>query len=251
MLEEGAFADPKPDAVFGLHGTSRQPLGTIGGRERGAMASSDKLEIRVKGSQTHAAYPWQGVDPIAVASRIVLALHAIPARQVDTRIGSVISIGAIHGGVRHNIIPEEVELLGTIRALDPAIREQLHAKIEQTVAGIAASAGATAEVDIRLGYGITFNDPELTAWTRPVLAAAPGVEHVVTPPAATGAEDFSFYQERAPGVFFWVGVRPPDVSAADAAPNHSPRFFVDERALPGGLGALARVAVSYLEGGPR
>ena len=246
MLRKGAFDDPKPAAVFGLHVTSRQPVGTIGVRAGGAMASSDRMEIRVKGRQTHAAYPWLGIDPIAVASRIVLALQALPARSVDTRIPGVVSIGAVHGGVRHNIIPDEVELLGTIRALDPTVQDELHAQVERTAKAIAESAGASADVLIAKGYPITWNDPALTRRMRPSLEAVAGADGVIEPLPATGAEDFSFFQQRAPGVYFWLGIRPRDVAAADAAPNHSPRFFVDESGLALGVQGLARIATDYL-----
>jgi amidohydrolase len=247
MLKEGAFDDPRPEVIFGLHVTHRQPVGTIAVTPGGAMASSDNLKILVRGSQTHAAYPWRGVDPIAVASRIVLALHAIPARQVDTRIPSVVSIGAIHGGVRSNIIPAEVEMLGTIRALDRDMRFELHEKVKRTIAGIAASAAAEAEVDVVLGYPITYNDPALLQRMRPTLDRVSDRSVVESLPV-TGAEDFSFYQEQIPGLYFWLGVRSPDVAFADAAPNHSPGFFLDERGLGLGIRALAHLALDYLRG---
>jgi amidohydrolase len=250
MLEEGAFDDPKPDAVFGLHVTARHPSGVIGYREGGAMASSDRLEITVRGRQTHAAYPWEGVDPIAVASRIVLALHAIPARQVDTRIPSIVSIGTIHGGVRYNIIPGEVELRGTIRALAPEIREQVHAQVKRTVNGIAESAGAEADLRIVRGNPITWNDPELTARMVESLERVAGREQVVRALPWTGAEDFARYQERVPGLYFWLGVRPPGVPETEAIPNHSPYFTVDEEVLALGVRALTHLAVDALESPP-
>jgi amidohydrolase len=251
MLAEGAFDDPRPDAIFGLHVTPQYRVGEIAYCPGGAMASSDRLRITVKGRQTHAAYPWLGVDPIAVASRIVLALEAIPARRVDTRIPSVVSIGAIHGGVRHNIIPEEVELLGTIRALDPELRRELHEKVKSTAVAIARSADAEAEVEIVLGYPITTNDPELVAQMLPTLERVAGRDRVFRALPRTGAEDFAFYQEQVPGFYFWLGVRPPDVPEEQAAPNHSPHFFVDEAALPLGVRTLAGLAVDFLESGAR
>jgi amidohydrolase len=249
MLEEGAFGDPRPDAVFGLHVVPQHRVGEVAYTPGGAMASSDRLTITVKGRQTHAAYPWLGVDPIAVASRIVLALEAIPARRVDARIPAVVSIGAIHGGVRHNIIPDEVELLGTIRALDPDLRHELHEKVRSTAVAIARSADAEAEVDIALGYPITNNDPELAARMLPTLERIAGRDRVVRALPRTGAEDFAFFQERAPGLYLWLGVRPPDVSEEEAAPNHSPRFFVDEGALLLGVRTMAGLAVDFLESG--
>jgi amidohydrolase len=248
MIAEGALEDPAPQAVFGLHVVPQLTVGTIGYRSGGAMASSDRLRIVVRGQQTHAAYPWLGVDPIAVAARIVTALHAIPARQMDVRVPSVVSIGAIHGGVRNNIIPEEVELLGTIRALDPQARRELHRRVRKTAETIAESAGARAEVEVRDGYPVTVNDPTLTRRMIPTLErVAPRALEALP---RTGAEDFSFYAQRIPGLYVWLGIRSPEVAPEDAAPNHSPRFFVDEGALPLGVRALAHLALDYLAGGP-
>jgi amidohydrolase len=215
------------------------------------MASSDRLTIRVKGRGGHAAYPWLTIDPIPVAAQIALALEALPARQVDTRIPSVISFGMIHGGVRYNIIPDEVELSGTIRALGRDVREQLHEQIRRTAGGIAGSAGATAEVLIDQGNPITWNDPDLARRIRPTLERVAGPERVIEPLPWTAAEDFSRYQERVPGVFFFLGTNPPGVAPADAAPNHSPRFLVDEGALEIGVRALAQLVGDTLAASPR
>jgi len=254
MIEEGALEDPAPDAVFGLHVVPQHEVGTIAWRSGGAMASSDKLRVVVRGSQTHAAYPWSGVDPIAAAARMVPALHALPAREVDARVPGVVSIGAIHGGVRHNIIPDEVELLGTIRALAPGQREALHAAVRRTLEGIAESSRTRAEVEIDLGYPVTWNDPDLTARMVPTLErVAAGFRHgggrAVRALPRTGAEDFAFLAQEAPGLYVWLGIRSPDVSAEEAAPNHSPRFVIDERALPLGVRALAHLAVDRLHEG--
>jgi amidohydrolase len=246
MLEEGAFDDPKPDFVFGLHVSAFQSSGEIGLLAGAAMASSDRLTLRVKGRGAHAGYPWRGVDPIAVAAQIVPALQALPARQVDARVGSVVSFGAIHGGVRYNIIPDAVELQGTIRALAPEVREQLHERVRRTAQGIAESAGASVEVQIDQGNSITANDPELVQRIRPTLERVAGRERVTTPLPWTGAEDFWRYQERAPGVFFFLGASPPGVALADTPPNHSSRFVLDEAALVTGVRALAQVAVDTL-----
>jgi amidohydrolase len=246
MLEEGAFEDPKPDAVYGLHVDARHATGVIGLRPGAAMASSDRLTLLVKGRSTHAAYPWDGVDPIAVASQLVLALEALPGRQTDARVPAVVSFGAIHGGVRHNIIPDQVELLGTIRALSPEHRTQLHELVRRTARGIAESAGASADVEISAGNPVTWNDPALTERARATLERVAGSDHVIEPLPWTGAEDFSRYQERVPGVFFWLGITSPDTSPSDAAPNHSPRFVVDEAALVLGVRALAHLALDAL-----
>jgi amidohydrolase len=248
MIEEGALDDPPPDAIFALHVVSQHETGTLAYRTGGVMASSDRMRITVEGRQTHAAYPWRGIDSVAVASRLVLALQAIPGRQTDARIPAVVSIGRIHGGVRHNIIPEEVELVGTIRALDPTQREALHARIRRVARGIAESAGATVRVEIESdrGYPVTVNDADLGRRMRPTLERVAGPGRVVTPLPRTGSEDFGHFAQRVPGFYFWLGVRPADVSPDEAAANHSPRFFVDESALGLGVRALAGLAIDYL-----
>jgi len=248
MLAEGAFDDPEPDAVFGLHVVPDIATGEVGWRAGGAMASSDQMKVVVRGSQTHAAYPWRGVDPIAGAAHVVLALQAIPARRVDTRIPGVVSVGSIHGGVRNNIIPDEVELLGTIRALDPELREALHGQVRETAERAAAVVGARAEVVIERGYPVTWNDPELARRALPTLRRVAGAERVVELPSRTGAEDFSFFARRAPGLYFWLGIRPPDVAPEQAAPNHSPHFTIDERALGLGVRLFSNLAFDFLEG---
>jgi amidohydrolase len=248
MLAEGAF-DAGPAAVFGLHVVPDVAAGEIGYRAGGAMASSDRLEITVRGRQTHAAYPWRGIDPIAAASRVVLALHAIPARRVDVRVPAVVSVGAIHGGVRHNIIPDEVELLGTIRSLDPDLRPILHQRVREVAGAAAALDGAEADVRIDLGYPVTFNDPELTRRMLPTLQRVAGASNVLELPPRTGAEDFSYFAERVPGLYFWLGIRDPALDLADAVPNHSPRFSIDESALGLGVRALASLALDYQAGG--
>ena len=245
MLEEGAFENPAPEVVFGLHVTHRQTVGRIGYTEGGAMASSDRLTILVKGSQTHAAYPWRGIDPIAVAARLIPALHSIPAREVDARIAGIVSIGAIHGGVRHNIIPDEVELLGTIRSLDPEHRIELHEKVRRTIEGVVASAGAEVDYEIELGYPITYNDPELSRRMLPTLRRVAGEDQVAEVLPVTGAEDFSYYAEKVPGLFFWLGITSPD--AKDVAPNHSPRFLMDESGLVLGVRALSHLTLDYMK----
>ena len=248
MIGEGVLDDPRPDAIFALHAVPQHPAGTLAYRPGAAMASSDRMRVTVTGRQTHAAYPWLGVDSIAAASRLVLALQAIPGREVDARIPAVVSIGSIHGGLRHNIIPQEVELTGTIRSLDPAQRDALHARVQRVARGIADSAGASVRVEIETerGYPVTVNDPELGRRMRPTLERVAGAENVVTPLPRTGSDDFGHFAQRVPGFYFWLGVRPQDVAAAEAAPNHSPRFFVDESALGLGVRAMAALAIDYL-----
>jgi amidohydrolase len=245
MVKEGALENPKVDAVFGLHVTSRYPVGEIAYRPGAELAAVDSFKIVVRGKQTHGAYPWLGVDPIVVASQIVLGLQTIPSRQLDVSLApAVVTVGAINGGVRNNIIPDDVTMLGTIRSLDAAQREEIHKRIKRTAEDIAASGGATAVVTITTGYPITYNDPELTEKMAPTLRKVTADVKVVNP--TLGAEDFSFYQQKAPGLFFWLGTRPKNQTAEEAASNHSPLFYVDESGLLLGVRAMSRVAVDYL-----
>ncbi len=247
MVKEGALENPKVDAVFGLHVTSRFPVGEIAYRPEGMMAAVDSFKIVVHGKQTHGAYPWLGVDPIVVASQIVIGLQTIPSRQLDSTLApSIVTVGAIHGGVRNNIIPDSVEMIGTIRSLDAKMRDELHARIKRTAEDIARSGGATADVTIETGYPITYNDPALTAASAPTLQRIAGKENVRVVNAVLGAEDFSFYQQKVPGLFYWLGTRPKDQTPEQAASNHSPLFYVDESGLLLGVKSLAHVAVDYL-----
>ncbi len=249
MIEEGALDDPKPSAIFGLH-VLPFPAGDIRYRPGGIMASADAFRIVVHGRQTHGAQPWNGVDPIVVASQIVLGLQTITSRQVDLTAGpDVITVGAINGGVRFNIIPDSVVMQGTIRTFDTAVRNDIHQRIRRTAESIAQSAGATAQVVIDTFTAVTYNDPALTQQVLPTLREVAGANHVTLTPPITPAEDFSRYQQRVPGVFFFLGITPPGTDPSKAAPNHSPRFFVDEAALPTGVRALAHLAVDYLSRG--
>jgi amidohydrolase len=245
MVKEGALDNPKVDAVFGLHVTSRYPVGQIAYRPGAELAAVDSFRIKVHGKQTHGAYPWLGVDPIVVASQIVLALQTIPSRQLDVSLApAVVTVGAIHGGVRNNIIPDEVEMLGTIRSLDEKMRSDIHQRIKRTAEDIASSGGATADVTIESGYPVTYNDPALTEKMAPTLRKV--TSDVILVNATLGAEDFSFYQQKVPGLFFWLGTRPKNQTPEQAASNHSPLFYVDESGLGLGIRAMARVAVDYL-----
>jgi amidohydrolase len=247
MLEEGALADPTPAAIFGLH-TFPGPPGFLGYREGGIMAGSDYLEITVRGRQTHGAVPWAGVDPIVVASQIVLGLQTIPSRQMDATSATIVTIGSIQGGIRNNIIPEEVKMLGTIRYLDPNQRDDLNARIRRTAENIAASAGAKAEVVIRQYGPVTFNDPELTRRMAPTLRWAAADSGAGEVPPVTPSEDFSHFQQRFPGLYFFLGINDQGVATTAAAPNHSPRFYINEEALVVGVRAMAGLAVDYLSG---
>lgn len=246
MLREGALENPAPAAIFGLHAFSGAPAGDVFMRPGGVMASSDGLSIVIRGRQTHGAMPWFGVDPIVVASQIVLGLQTVVSRQVElTTSPAIVTIGSITGGVRGNIIPDTVTMQGTIRTFDEEMRKKIHERVRRTAEGIAQSAGATAEVQITAGNGVTSNDPALVERIRPT------VERVTGKPVAPGkitttSEDFSAYQQRIPGVFFFLGVTPLGQDMQSAPANHSPRFFADERALPVGVRLLSHVAVDYL-----
>ena len=247
MLKEGAFDNPKPDAVFGLHVWSRANVGHISYRSGETMASSDVLRITVKGKQTHGAAPWAGVDPIVVSSQIVLGLQTIASRQLDvTRTPSIITIGSIHGGVRYNIIPDEVQLEGTIRTFSSEVQDDMHRRITLTAESIAASAGATASVAITRQYPVTINDPALTETMLPTLQRVAGADMVSEQPLVTASEDFSYFAQRAPGLFIFLGSTRKGVIAATAPSNHSPLYEVDEGVLPLGVRALANLAVDFL-----
>lgn len=242
MIREGVLEDV--EAIFGLH-VGPAPLGLISYRPGQFMASADTFEIVVEGSQTHGALPWNGIDPIVVASQIVLGLQTIVSRQVDaTLTPSIISVGRMSGGVRNNIIPSRVELEGTIRTFDEPTRAALHTRIERTATAIAESAGAKALVTINKIVPVTANDPALTKKMAPTLERVALDNRAVESGRITTAEDFSFYQLKVPGLFFFLGVADPN--DPNPAPNHSPYFYADERALPVGVRAMTHLALDYL-----
>jgi len=249
MIEQGVLDDPKVDAVFGLH-VFPYEVGAIAFRSRGLMAASDTFSIAVRGRQTHGALPWAGVDPIVVASQIVLGLQTVISRQSDLTIApAIVTVGALSGGTRFNIVPDEVTMAGTIRTFDPEMQRQIHERVRRTAERIAESAGATAKVDIRIGNPVTYNHPDLTERMTPSLRrVAPGPFNANTQPTTT-AEDFSEYQRRVPGLFFFLGIAPKGADPAAVAPNHSPRFYVDEGAFVTGVRALASLAVDFLAQG--
>ncbi|KKL68810.1 hypothetical protein LCGC14_2121270 [marine sediment metagenome] len=245
MLKEGLFKE-KPEAVFGLHVTSSLNTGQIGFREGPLMASSDSFSINVQGQQTHGSRPWNGVDPIVAASQIIMATQTISSRQVDvTKAPSVISFGAINGGVRLNIIPDNVELIGTIRTFDQAMRADIKKRLTKTAQLVAESAGAKADVHIDHGYPVTVNNVGLTQKMTPTLAKVAGQSNIITTDLITGAEDFSYYALETPGLFFFLGVTPQGQNAKTAASNHSPQFFADEKALQLGVNAMTQLVVDY------
>jgi len=252
MIEEGCLDAPRVGAIFGLHITSIQPTGMIGYRSGPLMASADDFRIFVRGTQTHAAMPWRGVDPIVVSSQIVLGLQTVVSRRMNiTKEPSVVTVGVFQGGVRHNIIPDEVKLEGTIRSFDEAQRDEIHEHVKRISEMIAASGGAKATVHIHRWYDVTVNHPALTEWAAPTLSRIAGEANVGVIDKICGAEDFSFYQKEVPGFFYFMGCTPPDRDAGTAAPNHSPRFYVDEDCLPLGVRTLCALALDWLSAQPR
>ncbi len=249
MIDDGALANPAPQAIFGLH-VRPDRVGTILYRAGGILAASDVLHIVVKGRQTHGAQPWGGVDPIVVSSEIVLALQTITSRQVDlTRGPVVVTVGMIQGGNRYNIIPDSVVLLGTVRTFDEGVRADIKERIRRTAEDVARSAGATATVDFGEGANpVTYNDPALTERMVPTLERVAGPGKLLVTAPWTPAEDFALYQQKVPGMYFFLGVTPADRDTATAPRNHSPFFYADEGALPVGMRAMANLAVDYLSG---
>ena len=247
MLKEGLFKQ-KPEAVFGLHVTSSLNTGQIGFREGPLMASEDSFTINVTGRQTHGSRPWNGVDPIVASSQIIMATQTIASRQVDvTKAPSVISFGAINGGIRSNIIPDNVELIGTIRTFDQTMRADIKKRLAKTAELVAESAGAKADVHIDHGYPVTVNNVALTQKMTPTLARIAGADNIITTDLITGAEDFSYYALETPGLFYFLGVTPKDQNAKTAPSNHSPQFYVDESALQLGVESLSQLVVDYLQ----
>ena len=249
MILEGALESPRPDAIFGLHVWPTR-TGFIGYRAGGAMASVQTLRINVKGRQTHGAMPWGGVDPIVTSAQIILGLQTVISRQSNlTTAPAVVTIGQINGGIRSNIIPDSVVMVGTVRTLDEGMRERIGEGIRRTAEGIAESAGASAEVFLTRPVPVTYNDPDLTRRMVSTLERVAGPGMAAEVPPITGSEDFSYYQQEIPGLFFFLGVVPDSVPPEKIAPNHSPYFFADEAALPVGVRALANLVVDYLGGG--
>lgn len=243
MLQENLFGDLQPQAMYGLHAWPGES-GTITMLAGPAMAGSDRLDIRVTGSQTHGAQPHAGIDPIVASSQIINALQTIPSRQMDAvRSPVIVTIGMIQGGVRYNIIPQTVEMQGTIRYLNPETREDLYARIRRAVTETAAATGATAEVAITENAIPVVNPADLTARARAATSRALGAANVQTGLPVMPAEDFAYFQQAVPAVFFFYGVNPPGVSQAEAAPNHNPRFFVHEPAMETGLRAMLAIAL--------
>lgn len=251
MIQDGVLQRYRPEAVFGLHVFANMPTGMIGYRGGPLMAGSDTFRILVKGKQTHGARPWIGVDPVVISSQIVGALQTVVSRQTDiTQNPAVVTVGAIKGGIRFNIIPDQVEMLGTIRTFDPQQRAAVIKNIDRMVTNIAEASGATATFEIQPGSNpVVRNDPALTERVLPSLRRAAGAANVRAVPLVTGAEDFAFFAEKVPSFFFFVGVTPRDQNMLTAASNHSPLFYVDETAIPIASRAFGQLALDYLVSG--
>ncbi len=248
MIKEGVLDNPKVEAIFGIHINAQTEVGTIKYRPEGTMAAVDILNITVKGRQSHGAYPWLGIDPIVVSSQIIMGLQTIVSRQLDlTNQAAVVTVGSLHGGVRSNIIPEEVKMEGTIRTLDGTMQNIIHERIKRTAENIAESAGATATVTISREYPVTFNDRALTERMVPSLYRAAGKENVTLTKAVTGAEDFSFFQEKVPGVFVFVGGMPKGKDVQETGAHHTPDFFIEESGMKTGVKTYCFLALDYLE----
>ena len=248
MLAENVFGDLHPEAIYGLHAWP-QASGTVTMISGPMMAGSDRIDITVTGSQTHGAQPHAGIDPIVASSQIINALQTVPSRQMDA-VGSpvIVTIGMIQGGVRYNIIPQTVQMQGTIRYLNPDTRERLYERIRRTITETAAATGATAEVTITENAIPTVNPPALMARTRAAVVRALGEDHVNSGLPVMPAEDFAYFQQAIPGIFFFYGVNPPGVTQAEAAPNHNPRFFVHEPAMETALRAMLAVTLDRVGG---
>lgn len=249
MVKEGVLKNPDVSAIFGLHINSRTEVGTIRYKSGGTMASANSYKIVIKGKQTHGSAPWTGIDPIVTAAQIVNNLQTIVSRSMPLiEEAAVVSVGSIHGGVRNNIIPEEVVMEGTIRALNDEMREKIFARMKTIIEHTAASNEAEVDFTINHGVPVTYNDPTLTSRMIPSLEAVAGKENVISRKAITGAEDFSYFQKEIPGFYFFLGGMPKGKDINEAAPHHTPDFYIDDSGLLLGVKSLSRLAVDYLSG---
>lgn len=249
MMEQGLFDIAKPDAMFGLHVIASLNSGVIGYRQGPFMAGSDYFTITVTGNQTHGSRPWGGVDPIIVSGQILTGLQTIVSRQIDiTHLPAVITVGAIKGGIRFNIIPDSVEMIGTIRTFDRGMRDDIVKRMQATASNIAEASGAKAEVKMRTEVSLppVTNDADLTSRAVPLFQQLVGKDKVKEISLQTTAEDFSFYGTRVPSLFFWVGITPPDKDASKVPFNHSPQFYLDEAGMLTGIRAMLSLTTDFL-----
>ena len=245
MIKEGVLEKPKVDAIFGLHIDSQTPVGTIKYKTGGIMASVERFVINVRGKQTHGSQPWSGVDPILISAKIIDGLQTIISREADlTNEAAVITVGKITSGTRFNIIPESSEMIGTVRTLDPKMREMIEKRMKDMVEGIAKAYGGEASIIFQNNTSITYNDEELTARILPSLQTVAGEENVIIMKATTGGEDFSFFQEKVPGVYFFLGGM--TAGNSESFPHHTPDFMIDESGLLLGVKAFTQISIDYL-----
>ncbi|WGQ08132.1 amidohydrolase [Pedobacter gandavensis] len=249
MVKEGVLENPKVEVIFGLHINSQTPVGDITYRPAGIMAAVNDLKITVTGKQAHGAYPWSSIDPIVISAQIVNNLQTIVSRNLNvTENPGVVTIGAINGGIRSNIIPEKVEMIGTIRNFSKEDEAMFIERVTTIAKKTAEAGGGTAEVKIPYSnhYPVTFNDVALTEKMLPSLQATAGKAHVKLKPPVTGAEDFSFYQEKVPGLFIFLGGMPKGQDPLKAPSHHTPDFFIDESGFGLGVEALSNLALDYM-----
>ena len=245
MIKEGVLENPKVDAIFGLHINSQTPVGTIKYKTGGIMASVERFVINVRGKQTHGSQPWSGVDPILISAKIIDGLQTIISREAElTNEAAVITVGKITSGTRFNIIPESSEMIGTVRTLDPKMREMIETRMKEMVEGIAKAYGGEASIIFQNNTSITYNDEELTARILPSLQTVAGEENVIIMKATTGGEDFSFFQEKVPGVYFFLGGM--TAGNTESFPHHTPDFMIDESGLLLGVKAFTQISIDYL-----
>jgi amidohydrolase len=248
MVKEGVLENPKVDAIFGLHINSGTHVGKITYKPGGMMAASQRFVINVKGKQAHGSTPWQSVDPIVTSAQIINGLQTLISRESElTEEGAVISVGSIHSGIRFNIIPESLEMIGTIRTLDKDMKELIRKRMQEMVPAIAQAYRAEATVTIQDGADITFNNEALTEKMIPTLERVAGKENVYEINAITGAEDFSYFQNEVPGLFFFLGGTPLDMKESEAPSHHTPSFIVDDASMKLGVKALSNLAVDFLK----
>jgi amidohydrolase len=246
MISQGAMDNPKVDVVFGLHINSATPIGVIKYKSGSFMASADQFSIHVKGKSSHGSMPWLGIDPIVVSAQIIEGLQTIVSRQEDlTKAPVVITVGAINSGIRFNIIPEDADLLGTIRTLDPKMQQDIHEKVRRMAESIASASGAQAEVTFDTKTLVTYNDPALTAQMLPSLQKAAGTANVIPTEWVMGAEDFSYYGQKAPALFFYLGGMPAGADPAKAPAHHTPDFYIDDSRLDVGIKAFCQLVFDY------
>lgn len=245
MIEEGVLDNPKVDAIFGLHINSGTPVGTIRYKPEGTMAAVERFVINVEGKGTHGSAPWTGVDPILISAKIIDGLQTIISRESKLVDGAaVITVGKITSGVRFNIIPETAEMIGTVRTLDPDMKELILKRMNEMVPAIAKAFGGNATIEFQNNTAITYNDPDLTNQMLPTLEKVAGKDKVELQKATTGGEDFSFFQEKIPGFYFFLGGQP--LGTKDAAPHHTPDFFIDESGMLLGVKVMSQMALDYL-----